>query len=96
VRESARKGQDNIMRILITLLCIVSSAGIFQWTAADAADHSEVQAEIKLAGSKSLAHIIDLSGAQDGMAPQKTDLPRTISDGTAEDDLGKQNRSRTN
>jgi hypothetical protein len=84
------------MRILTIAVCIVSLAAICQWTELYAADLPQVQAEIKLVGSKSLAHIIDLSGAQDGMAPQRTDLRQAISGDAAADNPNRPNRSRAN
>lgn len=66
------------MRISTIALCILSVLFMSPWDQLKAEDSPDSLMEVKLAGSKSLAHLIDLSGSQDGMAPQKTDLPKAI------------------
>ncbi len=82
-RKSVYKGREKHMRIFTIALCILSLACITSWAQVSVGDPNPNG--IQLVGSKSLAHIIDLSDAQDGMAPQKTDLPQAMVGGVASD-----------
>lgn len=83
------------MRILTIALCILSVLCMGPWAQLKAEDSPDSLMEVKLAGSKSLAHLIDLSGSQDGMAPQKTDLPQAIVGTVVSGDPGLKKRQRT-
>lgn len=48
--------------------------------------------ETQLADSKSLVHIIYATGAQDGMAPQKSDVPPALARNMTGDPSGLRNR----
>lgn len=48
--------------------------------------------ETQLADSKSLVHIIYATGAQDGMAPQKSDVPPALARNMTGDPSDRRNR----
>ena len=91
------------MRILPIVLCICLLSCVNSWgqgtTAADSTDPSVSDSlptpgltEAQLADSKSLVHIIYATGAQDGMAPQKSDVPPALARNMAGDPSGLRNR----
>jgi len=84
------------MRAFITALCVCHLLFAAAWNSARAADSPQNSSEISMNGSKSLAHIIDLSGAQEGMAPPKTDLPQALVGGIGDKNSGLPTGLRTN